>query len=128
MSSVVQDNTHEGAVDLKAAVVLDEPRFLEFIHEKINPGARCADRLRQRFLRHRRKNALRLVFPSAASKQQKCANQSFLRRVEPLIDQVRRNADFPGQHIGDEAVEELVFGIEDVKSSCCFQSRVQSSA
>jgi hypothetical protein len=75
MSSVVQDNTHEGTVDLKAPVVLGERRFLEFIHEELTLERVCADRLRQRFLRHRRKNALRLVFPSAASKQQKCARQ-----------------------------------------------------
>ena len=31
-------------------------------------------------------------------------------------------------NIGDEAVEELVSGMEDVKSSRFFQSRVQSSA
>jgi hypothetical protein len=42
----VQDNTQEGTVDLKYAIVMNEPQFLEFIHEKIDPGTRCADYLR----------------------------------------------------------------------------------
>ena len=67
MTSVVQDNTHEGTVDLESAFVVDETQFLELIHEKVNSGARRADRLRQRFLRHRWKNTLRLVFVSVAS-------------------------------------------------------------
>src|SRR5580700_8599651 len=113
MSSVVQDNTHEGTVDLEAAFVVDETQFLELIHEKVNSGARRADRLRQRFLRDRWKNTLRLVFLSVASQQQKRASQSFLRRVKQLIDQVRLNADVPGQHISDEAVGKLMFGMED---------------
>lgn len=32
-SSVVQDNTQEGAVDLKPSIVLYEAQFLEFVHE-----------------------------------------------------------------------------------------------
>ena len=37
-SLLVQDNTEEGAVDLKSAiVVLNEAEFPEFVHEEIDP-------------------------------------------------------------------------------------------
>jgi hypothetical protein len=37
---------------LKSAVVLDEAQFFEFVHEEIDPGPCCADRLRESFLRY----------------------------------------------------------------------------
>ena len=43
----VQDNTEEGLVDLKSAiVVLNEAEFPEFVHEKVDSGARCANHFR----------------------------------------------------------------------------------
>src|SRR4029077_17342175 len=51
LESVVQHDTQERRCDLKAAVVLDETQFPELVHEKIDPRARRADHLRQRFLR-----------------------------------------------------------------------------
>jgi len=50
--SVLQDNTQEGFVDLDLAIVLDEAQFPEFVHEKIGPGPRCANHLRQHLLRY----------------------------------------------------------------------------
>ena len=44
--SFVQDNTQKGSVDLKPAIVVNEAQFLEFIHEKIAPRARCANHFR----------------------------------------------------------------------------------
>ena len=49
---VVEDNTQEGIVDVDLAVVLDEAQFPEFVHEKIDPGPRCANHLRQHLLRN----------------------------------------------------------------------------
>ena len=40
---LVQDNIQEGSVDMEPAIVSNEAQFLEFIHEKIDPGARCPD-------------------------------------------------------------------------------------
>ena len=48
----MQDNTQEGFVDADLAIVLDEAQFPEFVHEKIDPGPRCADHLRQHLLRY----------------------------------------------------------------------------
>ena len=49
---LVQDNTQEGIVDLNLAIVLDEAQFPEFVREKIDPGPRCANHLRQHLLRY----------------------------------------------------------------------------
>jgi hypothetical protein len=42
----VQDNTQEGSVDVDPAIVMNEAQFPEFVHEEIDPGARCANHLR----------------------------------------------------------------------------------
>jgi hypothetical protein len=46
----VQDHTEEGTVDVKPAIVTNEAQFPELIHEEIDPGARCANHLRQHLL------------------------------------------------------------------------------
>jgi hypothetical protein len=66
---LVQDNTQERSIDLKAAVVLDESQLPEFVHEEVNPWACCADHLRQRFLRHFGEHSVRLVFLAVAGQQ-----------------------------------------------------------
>ena len=44
---VVQDNTQEGIVDAKSAVVLDDAQLPEFVHEKIDPlGVLCRSNAR----------------------------------------------------------------------------------
>ena len=40
--SVVQHDTQERSIDLNATVVLDETQLPEFVHEQIDPSARCA--------------------------------------------------------------------------------------
>ena len=50
---LVQDNIQEGSVDVETAfVVFNEAELPEFIHEKIDPGARCPDHFRQSLLRY----------------------------------------------------------------------------
>ncbi len=109
---VVQDDAEEGIVDVDLAVVLDEAQFAEFVHEKIDAGARCANHLRQHFLGNLGKHLLRLVLRAIAREQQQSARQPFLAGVEELIDQVLFDADVSTQHISDEAVGELVFLVE----------------
>jgi hypothetical protein len=60
-SLLVQDNTQEGRIDVDLAVILDEAQFPEFVHEEIDPGARCANHLGQHLLRYFGKHLLRLV-------------------------------------------------------------------
>ena len=47
---VVQDNAEEGIVDVDLPVVLDEAQSPEFVHEKIDPGPRCANHPRKHLL------------------------------------------------------------------------------
>src|SRR6202034_856905 len=59
--SIVEDDAQEGIVDVDLAVILNEAKFPEFVHEKIDSGPRCADHLRQRLLRYFRQCFLRLA-------------------------------------------------------------------
>ena len=52
----MQHNAQERGIDLKTAVVLDKTKLPEFVHEKIDARARCADHLRQRFWKHSRQS------------------------------------------------------------------------
>jgi hypothetical protein len=63
----MQDDTEEGIVDLNLAVVLDEAQFPEFVHERIDSGARCANHLRQRLLRYFGKRFVRMARCAKAS-------------------------------------------------------------
>jgi hypothetical protein len=67
---------------------MNETQFPEFIHEKINSGARCADHFRQRFLRHFGEHSMGLVVFAVAGKQKKSAREPFLARVKKLIHQI----------------------------------------
>ena len=66
---LVQDNTQKGFVDLKSAIVMNEAQFPKFIHEKVDSGARCADHLRQCFLRYFGDQSPGLVFLAVTGKQ-----------------------------------------------------------
>ena len=73
-------------MDLKSAIVVNEAQFPEFIHEKIDPRARCANHFRQHLLRYFGKHLLRLVLLAIAREQQQSARQPFLGGVKELID------------------------------------------
>jgi hypothetical protein len=82
----VQDNTQEGFVDADlAASVLDEAQVPEFVHEKVDSGARCSDHFRQSFLRCSGNHSFGLVLLAIASEQKKRAGQTFLAGVEEMV-------------------------------------------
>ena len=59
---------------METAVVSNEAEFPEFIHEEIDPGARCPDHFRQHLLRYFGKHFFRLVLHAVPSEQQEeCA-------------------------------------------------------
>jgi hypothetical protein len=84
----VQDNTQEGIVDVDLAVVFDEAQFPEFVHEKIDPGPRCPNHLRQHHLRYFGEHLLRMALRAIAREQQQSTRQPFLAGVEELVDQI----------------------------------------
>src|SRR5579863_3406369 len=112
VSSIVQDHTQEGIVDVDLAVVFDEAQFPKFVHEEIDPRTRCANDLRQHLLRYFGKHLVKIARCAIAGEQQKSARQPFLAGVEKLVDQVLLHSYVACQHVGDEAVREFVFGVE----------------
>ena len=83
-------------MDLKSAiVVLNEAEFPEFIHEKVDSGARCANHFRQHLLGNFGKHLFWLGFLAVPSEQQKSPRQPFLARIEKLIDQILLDSDVP---------------------------------
>ncbi len=83
-------------MDLKSAiVVLNEAEFPEFVHEKVDSRARCANHLRQHLLGNFGKHLFWLGFLAIPSEQQKSAGQSFLAGVKKLIDQILFDSDVP---------------------------------
>src|SRR5579862_2787873 len=93
-NSIVQDNTQEGLVDANlAATVFDEAQVPEFVHEKVDSGARCPDHFRQSLLRHSGNHCFGVVLLAIASEQKKRAGQTFLAGVEELVYEVRLDSD-----------------------------------
>ena len=99
-------------MDLKSAIVMNEAKFPEFVHETTHVGARCANHFRQHLLRYFENHLLRLGFLTVASEQQKSAGQPFLAGVKKLIDQIRLDSDVPRKQIRHEAVGESMFSVE----------------
>ena len=91
-------------MDLNLAVVFDEAQFPEFVHEKIDPGPRCANHLRQHLLRYFGKRFVRMARCAIAREQQQRTRQSLLAGVEKLVYQVLLDSDVSRKHISDEAV------------------------
>jgi hypothetical protein len=92
---------------------MNEAQFPEFVHEKIDSGARRANHPGQRLLGHVGKHLLRLRFRAIASEEQKSPSQPFLGGIKKLIDQILLDSDIPRKHIGHEAVVERLFSVED---------------
>jgi len=97
---------------LQPAVVFDEAHFSEFIHEEIDPRARCPDHFRQRLLRSFGKYLVGFILLAIVGEQQKGTCQSFLAGVENLVDQVFLDPYVAFQHIGDEAIGKRTFRME----------------
>src|SRR6202165_97657 len=93
--TIVQDNIQEGSIDVQPAIVTNEAQFPEFVHEKVASGTRCADHLRQRFLRYFGAHSAGLVDFTIPGKQQKSAGEPFLARIEKLVDQILLDSDVP---------------------------------
>ena len=78
----MQNDSQEGIVDLKSAIVTNEAQFPEFIHEEIDPLARRADHFRQHLLGYLWEFSLRVFLLPVSGKQKKSAREPLLGRVE----------------------------------------------
>jgi len=75
------DNTEEGIVDVKSAIVTNEAEFLNLFMKKLT-GARCTNHFRQHLLGNFRKHYLRLGSLAVASEEQKSPSQTFLAGIK----------------------------------------------
>src|SRR5580704_10823225 len=85
---IVQDNAQKGRINVEPGVVLDEARFFEFVHEKIDTRAGCADHFGQHLLRYFGDHLLGLIFFAVTCEQQKSTREPFLAGIKKLIHQV----------------------------------------
>src|SRR5216683_6546760 len=77
LSSVVEDDVQQRAVNAQFAVVLNEPKLAKAVHEEADARARGADHLRQNFLAYFGNHRLRCAFLAKLSEQQQSAGQTF---------------------------------------------------
>src|SRR5476649_203644 len=91
------------------AVVTDESKLAEFVHESANAGSGGADHLRQCFLTDIHQNRLRAAFLSEMRKQKEKARESLLARIKLLVDQVFFNSAVACQEIRHEQLGKLWF-------------------
>ena len=90
--SVAQDDAEERVIDLQPAVVFDEAKLSELVHEEVYARAGRTDHLRQDLLRDLGKRHC-LVRLAVAGEQQQGPRQPLLAGVEELIDQILLGAD-----------------------------------
>ena len=108
---------------METAIILNEAQFLEFIHEKIDPGACRPDHFGQSLLRNFRNHFLRLVLLAILSEQQKSAGQPFLAGVKELIDQILLDSNIPREHISHESVRECMLRVEHANHFLFFNNK-----
>ena len=86
---LVQEHAEEAAIHCqRAALVVDKAKFLEVIHEMTHARTGGADHLGQTLLINAGKDGFDSTFLAKMSQEQKNASQTFLARVEKLVDEV----------------------------------------
>src|SRR5437899_11429758 len=99
---VVEDDTHEVAVNVQAAIVVNEAQLPQLVHEETHPRPCCPDHFGQRFLTYPGNDELVLPFFAEAGQQQQDPSQPFLTGIEKLINQVLFDPSIPGQQVRHE--------------------------
>ena len=92
-----------------AAIVSDEAQLAKFVHEETHARAGSSDHLRKRLLADFSDHRFGLPFLAEVCQQQEHSGQTFLARIEQLIDKIRFNADGPAQKMGNEQLGERWF-------------------
>src|SRR5215203_2936391 len=72
---LVQHGIEQRTMDLYFAVVIDEPLFAEFVHEKAYPGSGGADHFGQRFLTEGNRDGFAAAFLAEIGEQQQQARK-----------------------------------------------------
>ena len=102
--------------------VVNEAQFSKFVHEKTHPGPGRADHIRKGLLADFREDRLRFGFLAKVRQQQEQPGQTFLARIEQLIDEVRLDPDGPRQKMGNEHPGERWLLLDHPDNSRFFQA------
>jgi hypothetical protein len=86
-------------MDLYATVVIDKPEFPKFVHEKTYARPSSSYHLCKRLLADFRDHRLCFPFFAKVSQQQKQSGETFLTRIEQLVDKVALDTNGPAQEI-----------------------------
>src|ERR1700733_600748 len=111
---LVQDDTEKGTVNFQSAVVVDETQLPELIHKRADTRAGCSDHLGQRFLADLGNVGFGFALIAVMGNQQERPRQTFLTRVEKLIDQVRFNSKVAQQNMSYEEGRKQVLLFQDM--------------
>ena len=84
----MQDNAQEATVDVEPAVVVDEAKLFELVHEMTDARPGGADHLRQTLLADFGEDGLGTAFFAKMRKQQENSSQSLFARVEKLVNKI----------------------------------------
>jgi hypothetical protein len=98
----VEDDIHEGTVNLQATVVVNEAQFAKLVHKETHPGPRGPDHFGQGFLADPGHDVLMLPVFAEAGQQQQNPRQPFLTGIEKLINQVLFDPNITGQQVRHE--------------------------
>src|SRR3984893_5057573 len=98
----MQNDIQQGTMDTDADVVVNEAQFSKFVHEETHTGPGRSDHLRKRLLADFRDHRLRFLFLAKVRQQQEQPGQTFLTRIEQLIDEACFDAEGPAQKMGNE--------------------------
>jgi hypothetical protein len=90
---VVKDHGEKRAMDLQTVIVPNKTKIPELVHEKIHSRTSRTHHLRQRGLAYIRNHGLGDSFLAEMRQKQENSRQSFLARIEELVDQIFFVAD-----------------------------------
>src|SRR5581483_3299108 len=99
---IVEDHAQQGTVDLQFTVVTDESQSAEFVHEEAHPRPGSPDHFCKRLLADLGDDGFGFALLAEIRQQKKSPRQTFLARIEQLIDQIFFDANRTGQEMRDE--------------------------
>src|ERR1700731_975293 len=108
-------------MDFDGTVLVNKTQFSKFVHEKTHPGPGRSDHIRKRPLADFREDRLRFLVLAKVRQQQEQPGQTFLTRIEQLIDEVCLDAYGPSQKMGNEHLGERWFLMDHAENSRFFQ-------
>ena len=94
------------------AVVVDETKLAELVHEVADSCPGCSDHSCQHFLTDLWNHRLQLTFLAKVRKQKQNPSQPLLARIEQLINQVLFKSNIAGEQVGREDLRESWVGVQ----------------